>query len=441
MTAWGAERVSAALGVAVPLGLPCSSIATDTRSLKAGAVFVALDGDNFDGHDFLDRAVMQGACAAIVRDRTPGIEGLHLITVADTRVAYGRLARLVRGDIPGPVVAITGSNGKTSTREMVAAALGVKWEVHATSGNNNNLVGVPLTILSAAPSTECLVVEVGASEPGEVGRLRDVVEPDISIITNVSAAHLAGFGSLDRVLTEKAALARDVDIALVGTCPPQLASSAATAREVRTVGLRDADVVPESHSSVDGRSVVEFRGVTVRLPGFGVHQAENAMFALAVSEYLGLDIEEVANRISAAELPPGRTELIQVGGLSVINDAYNSNPASLQAALSTVQSLRGDRRLVLVLGSMLELGTGSDSMHDRAIRDAVALDPDVLVAVGDFSRAADGLEFGGDLILAPDADEAGRRLAESLEGGELILLKGSRRMRLEKIIGYLKIGN
>jgi UDP-N-acetylmuramoyl-tripeptide--D-alanyl-D-alanine ligase len=433
--------MSEALGEAVPEGLKCSSVTTDTRDLKDGAVFVALNGENFDGHDFLNLALEKGACAAIVDRRLREVDGLHLIHVVDTRLAYGQLATFARREITGPVVAITGSNGKTTTKEMVSAALAAKWEVHSTSKNNNNLVGVPLTILSAPDTTGAMVVEVGASEPGEVARLRDVVEPDIAIITNVFAAHLAGFGSLDGVLEEKIALVRGVELAFVGTHPTDLAARSRIARVVKTVGLEGADITPDSLSAADGRYTIKYGGVSVELPVYGAHQVENAMFALAVSDELGVSLAEVAERLGSVELPPGRTEMIRLGSSMVMHDAYNSNPASLRAALATVQSLRSGRRLVLVVGTMLELGPQSERIHQDALQDVTAINPDVIIAVGEFSKAAKTLSFGGDLILAADADEAGEYLAKLIRGGELILLKGSRGVHLEKVLEYLKTGS
>ncbi len=441
MIGWTSEKVSEALGVAIPEGRICSSIVTDTRLLSPGAVFVALGGKRFDGHNFLGTAAEKGATVAVVAEGTAEVEGLHLVHVADTRDAYGRLARYARRAFGGPVVAITGSNGKTSTKEIVAAALASKWTVHATSGNNNNLVGVPLTILAAPPGTEALVVEVGASEPGEVAKLRDVVEPDLAIVTNVSAAHISGFGSLDGVVTEKVALTRDVPVAMVGVNPRGLSAAVKDAARVVTVGLKDADVVPDRCDLVEGRPVIEFGGVTVELPVYGMHQAENAMFALAASQHFGLDLAAVAQRMEHLVLPGGRTEMLKCGSVEVVNDAYNANPASLSAALRTVRAIRGERRLVLILGSMLELGDNSQRAHSDGLAEAIAIEPSVLVAVGEFAKAARNASFGGHLILAEDADEAGCRVSEIISDDDLVLLKGSRGVRLEKVLEYLKMGN
>ena len=221
MTAWDSQSVATALGVSAPAELRFTGVTTDTRHLAPGTLFVALKGDRFDAHDFLADARTKGAAAAVVRRGTPRVDGLPLFEVADTLAALGLLARARRRRLPptSPVVAITGSSGKTSAKEMIRAVLATRYRVHATSGNLNNLVGVPLTILGAPDDAEALVVEAGASVPGEIARLRDVIEPTIAVITNVGYAHVEGFGSLEGVLREKLALVPGAGVAVVGTDP------------------------------------------------------------------------------------------------------------------------------------------------------------------------------------------------------------------------------
>src|SRR5512139_1947623 len=208
MTEWLRESaVRAAVGVAGPgSGQVFSQVSTDTRALRPGALFVALEGERFDGHDFLAAARGAGAVAAVVRQGTAPVDGLALLEVPDTLRAYGLIARARRRTVPGPVVAITGTNGKTSTKEMVAAALRTRYRTHATRANLNNLVGVPQTILEAPADVEALVVEAGANLPGEIARYREIIEPTIAIVTNASAGHLEGFGSLAAVMEEKLSL-------------------------------------------------------------------------------------------------------------------------------------------------------------------------------------------------------------------------------------------
>src|SRR6266480_5231591 len=218
---WTSDEVAAALGVPAPAKLKFRGIVTDTRQPITDNLFVALKGERFDAHEFLDKAKAQGATAAIVRRGTPKIEGLPFFEVGDTLVALGQLARARRRMLPEgtPVVAITGSSGKTSTKELIRAALGVRYRVHATAANRNNLIGVPLTILSAPEDTEALVVEAGASVPGEIARLRAIIEPTIAVITNIGYAHVEGFGSLEGVMKEKLSLLDSVPVAVLGSGP------------------------------------------------------------------------------------------------------------------------------------------------------------------------------------------------------------------------------
>src|SRR5437867_6846747 len=247
--AWDSAQVSHALGVPGPEGLHFAGVSTDTRGLTGGELFVALKGERFDAHDFLAQAKARGAAGAVVRRGTPPVIGLARFEVEDTLDALGRLARARRRLLaPGsPVVAVTGSSGKTSTKEMIRAALATRYRVHATTGNLNNLVGVPLTLLAAPEDAEALVVEAGASVPGEIARLRDILEPTIAVITNVGYAHVAGFGAVAGVFRAKVALLERTPVAGVGTDPPELAAEAR--RRTRTVVAGTgaaADVRPDA---------------------------------------------------------------------------------------------------------------------------------------------------------------------------------------------------
>jgi UDP-N-acetylmuramoyl-tripeptide--D-alanyl-D-alanine ligase len=420
-------------------------VSTDTRQLKPGTLFVALSGPHFDGHDFLGAAQAAGALGAVVRRGTPPNEGLILFEVEDTLVALGRLAHARRGDIHGPVVAVTGSNGKTSTRIMLAAALGTRYRTHATRENLNNLIGVPLTILDAPEASEALVVECGASIPGEVARLRHIVEPSVGVVTNVSEAHLEGFGDVNGVLREKASLLDGVGSALVGMSPPALAALAREhAGRVITAGLSpEADVHPDRWKlDPAGHPELTFRGHTLRLPLAGRHQAENAMLAVALAVELELELEAVARALADVRLPHGRGELIEAGGIVVMHDAYNANPASLTAALESARAMAGERPLVVLVGSMLELGPRSPTLHEEAADRLVAAEPALIGAIGEFVPALKRhvRTLGARLVTAKDADALGRAIAPRLGGGEFVLLKASRGMQLERALAHVLHG-
>jgi UDP-N-acetylmuramoyl-tripeptide--D-alanyl-D-alanine ligase len=442
---WSRADVRDALGLAAELPLTAhrsppafSEISTDTRTLCPGALFVALRGDRFDGHDHLDAAARGGAAAAIVRPGTPSVAGLPFIEVEDTLRAYGDLARTRRRRIPGPVIAVTGTNGKTSTKEMLAAVLRTRYRTHATRANLNNLIGVPLTILEAPADTEALVVEAGANSPGEIPRYREIIDPSIAVVTNVGEGHVQGFGSLDGVMREKLSLVRDVPLAVVGATPGSLADRARQLAR-RVIGGPDGPREARVDSDDQGRPTVAVGGRRFTIPYPGRHLAANALLAWTVAEELGLDLDACARSLDALVLPGGRSELRQEGGLTILNDCYNANPPSFLAAIGTARELRRGRRLVFVAGSMRELGPESPRLHGRIAEALVALAPDLLAAVGDFVPALQphAAALGSRLITAPDAEAIGPLVAERLEGDEVVVLKASRGVALERILPHL----
>jgi UDP-N-acetylmuramoyl-tripeptide--D-alanyl-D-alanine ligase len=443
--AWDSEQVASALGVSAPRGLRFTGVGTDTRHLESGALFVALKGDRFDAHDFLADAKAKGAAAAVVQRGTPTVDGLPLFEVADTLAALGHLARARRRRLAqdAPVVAVTGSSGKTGTKEMIRAVLATRYRVHATSGNLNNLVGVPLTILGAPDDADALVVEAGASVPGEIAKLRAVIEPTIAVITNVGYAHVEGFGSLEGVMREKLALLPDARMAVVGTDPPDLAREAR--RHARTVvaGTGDgADVRPDAAELDDaGHPRITWAGHSVTVPVLGFHHIENAMIALAVGREAGADPARAVAALAAVRMPGGRGTAIERGRLTILDDTYNANPASLRWAVTFAHWLarRRGRPLAVVVGSMLELGRESGRLHAAAAREIAELGPALVAAVGEFVPAFESLReaLAGRLVTAPDADALGPKLQAALRGDEVVLLKASRGVALERVLRHL----
>jgi len=442
---WPSARIAQALGTAAPITTGFTAISTDTRHLTPGTLFVALKGDRFDAHDFLAQARAQGAAAAVVRRGTAPIEGLPFFEVADTLVALGDLARARRRGLPpgAPVVAVTGSSGKTSAKEMIRAALAARWRVHATTGNLNNLVGVPLTMLGAAEDAEALVVEAGASLPGEIARLRDIIEPTVGVVTNVGYAHLEGFGSLEGVLREKVTLLDGVSVAVVGTDPPALAVAAQ--RRARTVVAGSAEtaaVRPDATVLDDaGRARLTWHGASVTLPVAGFHQVENAMIALAVARETGVDPARAVAALAGVVIPGGRGGLLEAGALMIVDDSYNANPSSLRAAVALARWLarRRGRPLVLVVGTMLELGAESARLHAAAAAEIAAAPPDLVAAVGAFVPAFEAHRgaLAGRLLTAPDAETLGPKLKGAVQGNAIVLLKASRGVALERVLRYL----
>ena len=442
VTPWSEAWVRDALSLAPSANEQTfSGISTDSRAIQPGALFLALAGERFDGHDHVAAAAAAGATGAVVRQGTSAVPGLLMFEVPDTLVAFGLLARARRRRIKGPVIAVTGTNGKTSTKEMLAAVLRTRYVTYATRANLNNLVGVPLTILEAPADTEALIVEAGANLPGEIARYRQIIEPAITIVTNAVSGHLEGFGSLAGVIEEKLSLTQDVPLAIVGTEPPALAAGARTrARLVRTAGLRGAELVPERVELDDSaRAVITIAGKTFVLAARGLHQADNAMRVWAVVEALNLDPEQARTALENFSLPGGRGELVHVGSLTILNDCYNANPQSFRAAIETAAALRGDRRLVFVAGTMRELGSDSDALHAEVASALVRLQPDLLAVVGEFVTAVEPYAgtLGARLLRAPEPLALGSILAPQLSGDEVVVLKASRGVALERIIPAL----
>ena len=299
-------------------------------------------------------------------------------------------------------MAVTGTNGKTSTKEMLAAVLGTRYRTHATRANLNNLVGVPMTILEAPDDTEALVVEAGANLPGEIARYREIIEPSLTIVTNAVAGHLEGFGSLAGVVEEKLALTDGVPLAIVGTDPAELAAGARRRARHGADG-RTARRRPRSRSrrARSGRAARAHRSARPPSPwpsGVSIRRTTRRASGPS-SKQLGLDRAAAAAALEGFGLPAGRGELLEQGGLTILNDCYNANPQSFRAAIATARALRGDRRLVFIAGTMRELGAESAALHREIAAALVALQPDLLAVVGDFVPA-----------VAPYAEQLGDRL-------------------------------
>jgi len=423
-----------------------TGVSTDSRTVEEGDLFVALRGPNFDGHEFVDAALASGARGVVVSE----IVGVNAPSyrVEDTLIALGRLAAHRRDELGARVVGVTGSSGKTGTRELIRAALGETRRVHATSGNLNNRIGLPLTILSAPEHTEILVLEMGTSEPGEIAALTRIARPDIAVVTTVSESHLDGLGDLEGVLAEKLAIFDHLGedgVALVGDEPPALVEAA---RE-RVPDLRVAGFGPlasetlrphESQLNDEGQWSIVWRGVPVRIRVPGRHAVTNALLALGAAEVLDVEPDVAAAGISAVAAGSLRGEMLRVGPITLLLDCYNANPQSTRAALEVLESLRGAHpNRVAVLGTMLELGDRSESLHREVLADAMSAAPEVLVATGEFARAArdSGTPHGPDapkLIVEDDPLEAYEQLRSELEGEALVLLKASRGVALERLV-------
>ncbi len=439
-----AEAIAVATAGQVVRGAGDGPILTDSRSFPAGAWFLALVGPRFDGHQFVG-AVRDAGCVGVIGNGSPP-DGWDRgwVRVDDTVAAYQALGGAARDRLAGPVIGVTGSAGKTTTRTFCALALAPLGLVHQTVANLNNHLGVPMTLLAAPPRAAACVVEMGTSAPGEILALAQVARPDVRLIVNVGAAHLEELGGLEGVAFEKGALfrsARPGDTLCVNLDDPYVVGieRPAGARVVTwgsgpgcdvrllAVSLDPDRLVSRASFDVLGRRVV------AELPVFGRHLALNAAGALAVAAACGVDAEAAAAGLSAYEPVGMRMRREEIGGVTVFNDAYNANPLSTRASVDALSSLPGRR--AVVLGDMLELGVDEGKLHREIVAHAASSGVDLLLVVGPRMAAAAG-DVGG--VWAGTAAEAAERLARWLAPGDRVLVKGSRGMRMEQVIDGLR---
>ena len=444
---WTLDRVADALdSVAVtpaPRGSTVlSAVNTDTRTVAPGNLFVALRGERFDAHEFLAEAVAKGATALIVSDaKAAATLGVPVYVVSDTTLALGLLGRYRRRAWGRTIVAVAGSNGKTSTKELTSAALGTRLSVYATRGNLNNHVGVPLTLLAIPDDADVAVVEIGTNHPGEVAALRAFVEPDVAIVTSIGEEHLEGLGDLAGVLREESAVFAGAGVAIVPAAQPEVGEAARTlAESTVAAGLDAGDVRPDSWSiSPDGAGVLRFGDVEVRPPLRGEHNLRNAMLAIAAARSLGISIDDTAAGIARTPALPMRSAWVEIGRFTVINDAYNANPASARESLRMLAALDTKRQRVAVLGSMLELGAAGPTLHDEIANLALRGPAQIIAGVGEFARALNAAAPNDSrIITAADAPDLWSALSQRLAPDAVILLKGSRGTRLERLIPLIE---
>ncbi|MCE0497779.1 MAG: UDP-N-acetylmuramoyl-tripeptide--D-alanyl-D-alanine ligase [Methylacidiphilales bacterium] len=423
---------------------------TDTRSLHQGDCFVALRGDRFDGHTFVREVKNCGAVAALVSNRLiPDLpDDLGLVEVPDTLEALQRFAAMYRRLLSVRTIGVTGSSGKTSTKELIAAVLRIRFKTKATEGNLNNHIGVPLTLIRLDDDDEFGVIEMGMNHPGEIAPLVRMAAPDIGVISSIGPAHIEFFADQAAIAEEKAeliaALPRDGVAVLNGE--DAWSRRIAHRSVARIVWVGDSpDAVwraEDVHITANGLSFHLAHGgerVTVRLPVFNRVMVGNALLAAAVGGECGLGLEEIARGLETVTLPGARMQVIDAKGVRILNDAYNANPASMKAALLALKEFPGARRHLAVLGSMGELGRHAAELHREVGAFAAELGVDLLIAVGPNADAcrAGALSGGLDadkISMVLDAEEAAVALMPHLCTGDVVLVKGSHFMGLERLV-------
>ncbi|MBI5420226.1 MAG: UDP-N-acetylmuramoyl-tripeptide--D-alanyl-D-alanine ligase [Deltaproteobacteria bacterium] len=447
------------VGGRIPHRMPIGRVTTDSREVEPGALFIALPGEKVDGADFTEEAFRKGALAALVSEegaaKVPGpvLSGNPVFVVHDPVEALGDLAHAHRQRLRKiPLVGITGSSGKTSTKEMLAGLLSGGRSVLRNLGNRNNLIGMPLALLALSEEHDAAVMEMGTNRPGEIARLSEIAAPDIGIVTNIAPAHLQGLGSLEGVAREKGDLFRG--LAEEGTA----VVNATDLRVVREAGrCRTRKIFyGVALNEFSGRILsMDDRGMRIAvrtpsgeftsdLPVTGEHHLMNALAAAAAAYVLGMRPTELAGGFSAFAPVRGRFHSVALrGGGLLLDDTYNANPASTEAAIRSLRILRGGRRCVVVLGDMLELGEASASSHFRIGHLLASSGPDLLFTYGEeAARIARGaLEGGMDpetVAHTGDKDSLKTMLMGALRDGDVILVKGSRGMRLDEVAAEIE---
>lgn len=432
-----------------------NSVSTDTRKPAPDSLFVALSGENFDAHDFLDAAEESGATAMLVSRLTKFTEECKaaIIHVENTQTALQELARNYRRSLTElRVVGVTGSNGKTSTKDFIREVLGGSDQVSATLGNLNNHIGLPLTILSTEPEQKAAVWEMGMSNPGEIERLAEIASPDIAVITHIGTAHIEFMKSREAIALEKGMLVEAIDrdgVVILNANDDCSSDLAARSRgRVVTAGIESGDVRAENlHATAEGTVfdlVADGAGSeSVNLPVAGRHMVGNAVLAAAVALQFDVSLGETARRLSAVELTGGRLQRRVVGGLNFLDDSYNANPDSMRAALSTLADIATEGRRIAVLGRMAELGSLEESEHRQLGEAAAASAIDILIGVGEAGGLiADGASRAGrddlDVKHCADQKDAAAYLRAEAGADDLILVKGSRSAAMEAVIRELE---
>jgi UDP-N-acetylmuramoyl-tripeptide--D-alanyl-D-alanine ligase len=435
-----------------------TGVSTDTRTINSGDLFVPIKGENYDGHNYLKEAILKGAAGVLVNEGrvVPQIPTgkYFVVQVQDAKRAIGDIAKTYRTRFNIPVIAITGSNGKTTVKEMIASILSQRYIVLKNEGNLNNEIGLPLTLFRLGNEHQIAVIELGMSALGEIRRLTEISQPGIGVVTNVAEAHLEFFKSLDEIAMAKAELIESLsekNIAVLNADDVRVARLAkSTKAKVVTFGMeQQADFQAKSVTFNQEKLGIEFQLIspqgekTVFIPILGKQHVYNALAASAAVWNIMPDLELIAQGLENTKPAKMRMELLDINGIKVINDAYNANPISMQAALQTVAEFKISGRKIAVLGTMRELGNIAISAHQQLGTMVASLNLDFLVTVGELGhQIALGAKQAG---MSPEnvrEYESNQGVAEFLAGlakpGDLILIKASRKIKLDALVSDLQ---
>ena len=418
-------------------------ISTDTRTIKGGELFVALKGPNFDGHKFVKQAMDKGAVACLVQEK---VNAERYVLTDDTQRALGLLAKAWRKNFKKSVFAITGSNGKTTVKEMIANIVNQKKSVMATHGNLNNDIGVPLTLFRLNETFDAAVIEMGANHSGEIRYLTNITQPDVAVITNIGSAHLEGFGSLENTAKAKAEIFQGLSesgFAIINADDQfsDVLKNAAAQHNILSFGLNNkADVMSQWESTTAGSTLKITTPVgdcIIELKLLGRHNVMNALAAITASIAAGFPLEQIVNGLESLGPVNGRLQMKRgINNSLVIDDTYNANPSSLRAALNVLHDFSGKR--FLALGDMAELGDNADELHVDAGTYAKETGVDSLYSFGTLAAKA-AKEFGGNGFCYDKHEDMINALRNELSQDVTLLVKGSRSMHMENVVNALTV--
>lgn len=447
------EIVRAAQGVLMNFeeDFEVSGISIDSRKINTGDMFIALIGESFDGHDFIDKAIENGA-VLVITQRMPEDCTIPHILVEDTLKALQDIAFYYRSKFHIPFVAVTGSSGKTTTKDMITSVLSQRFNVLKTEGNFNNAIGLPLTLLRLQYSHQIAVLEMGMSSLGEIRLLSDIVRPDIGVISNVGLTHIEKLGSRENILRAKLEIFSYFNCnntAVINGDDDMLHSFCSDKFKVIKYGLKEANDIFAYGIEEKGEAGI---GFSVDLEGIrsnfivplpGIHNVYNALSAVAVARLFGIDAAEIQKGLNSFKPSKMRMEMIDLdSGIKLINDVYNANPESMKAAIDVLHTIRSSHRGICILGDMLELGDLSSEEHCKIGAYAASTGVDVIIAVGEFAddikRGATASGMNGSVYTFSDIKAAAPFLDNIVKPGDTVLIKGSRGMKMEYIVDYLR---
>lgn len=432
---------------------PVTGISTDSRSISEGDLYIPIRGEKFDGHDFIKQAMQNGAIASLTEREEDIEEYKNIILVKNTLGAFHDLALHYKQKFNIPFIAVTGSSGKTTTKDILTAVLKQRFKVLKTQGNYNNEIGLPLTLFQLENHHEIAVVEMGMNHRGEINRLVNMVFPDIAIITNIGVTHIENLGSKDEIFAAKKEIMMTLkkqQLALLNGDDLYLKTIKGQDFQVDFVGIEGKNLNLKAKNIVRKENGVEFSveardGQTEKfylsLPG--VHNVYNALFAIYIGRYYGLNNQEIQAGFNAFKPSEMRMNIFQKGKIRIINDVYNANPDSMEAALNTLKDSGENKRTIAVLGDMLEMGEWAEKAHFNIGKTLAQLQIDLLIGVGEHSCAyVDGALSKGlskeHAVFFKSNEEAIHHLKQIIKDEDVLLIKGSRGMKMEKITDFLQ---